>query len=119
MFIVKRSMINTCYVLLLASGFLWGWLWPVSLAGLLLTLYLLSKSHKLSTKAFLWQCALFGYVFLGVVLNWIYGIHTTDLIANSFFSSLFLGLTYLLMVGALAIGFVFFGILYRLLKIST
>ncbi len=117
--LAKRSSLTGGCALLLATGFLGGWLWPVSLAGLVGAMWLLSKSDKLSTKAFLVQCALFGYVFLGVVLNWIYGINTTDLIADTFFAWLFLGLSFLLMVGALAIGFVLFGLLYCRLKVST
>lgn len=116
---LKRSLLTSICALLVASGFLWGWLWPLSLLGLTFSIALLGKSDKLSTKAFLFQCMLYGYVLLGVTLNWIYGINTTDLIADTFFSFLFLSLSFILMVGFLAIGFVLFGLLYRKLKIST
>lgn len=116
---IKRSLITSSCAALAASGFLWGWLWPVSLAGLTLSLWLLGKSDKLSRKAFLLQCMLYGYIYLGLTLNWIYGINTTDLIADTFFAFLFLGLSFLLMVGFLAIGFVLLGYLYRKLKVST
>lgn len=116
---VKRSLLTSVCAALAASSFLQGWLWPVSLLGLVLSLWLLDRSDKLSTKAFLLQCMLYGYVYLGLTLNWIYGINTTDLIADTFFAFLFLGLSFLLMVGYLAVGFVLLGYLYRKLKIST
>lgn len=112
-------MLTSACAALAACGFLWGWLWPVSLLGLVLSIWLLGKSEKLSTQAFLLQCMLYGYVYLGLTLNWIYGINTTDLIADTFFAFLFLGLSFLLMVGYLAVGFVLFGYLYRKMRVST
>lgn len=117
--IIWRSLLTAGCAILLASGFLWPWLWPCSLFGLLMLLFLLGRSEMLSQRQLIWQCAVFGYVFFGIVLNWMYGIKTTELIGDTFFASLFLGLTYALMVGALAIGFIVAGYLYKRLGIST
>jgi len=117
--LLKHSLYTSGCALLVATPFIWSWTWPVGILGLVLMLYALSKAEKFTTKQFLVQSLLFGYVFFGVVLGWIYGIHTTELIGNTIFAILFLGLTYLIMVGGLAVGFLFFGILYRSLRIST
>lgn len=116
---IRHVLCTVGCALLLASGFLWSWAWLVSLVGVVLSIYLLSKSDQLSRKAFLWLSLLYGYVFFGTTLAWVYGIHTTELIADTFFSVVFLGLTYAIMVGSLAVGFLFFGIFYRVLRVST
>lgn len=116
---LRRSMLVAGCALFLASSFIWSWAWPIGLMGLVLTLYTLSKAEKLSTKQFLLQSLLFGYVFFGIVLCWIYGIHTTELIGDTPLAIVFLALTFVLMVGALATGFMVFGLLYRKLHIST
>ncbi len=116
---LKRSLLSAVCALVVASGFVWDWAWVFSLVGLVSTLGLLACSEKLSTKSFIWQCVIFGYVFLGVVLNWIYGIHTTELIGDTPLAVVFLVLTFVLMVGVLTMGFVLMGALYRRLKIST
>lgn len=116
--LLKIGLIALCAVTM-ASGFLVSWLWLVSLMGLILGLYLLEHSAKFSRKQFTWYCLLFGYVFFGIVLNWIYKIKTTELIEDTFYAGLFLGLTYFLMVGAFAIGFLVFAVLYRGLGISV
>jgi len=116
--LLQRSLFTGGSAALVASGFVLHGSWALSLLGLLLLLTLLGHSDKLSRKQFLWQCALFGYVYFGIVLRWVFNINAIDLIKDSFFAGFFIFLTYILMVGSFAVGFVMAGFLYRQLNIS-
>lgn len=116
--VIRVAIVMGCAALL-SVGFLWSWAWPLSLIGLVAGLHLLERSAELSRKQFTWYCLLFGYVFFGIVLNWIYKIKTTELIEDTLYAGLFLGLTYILMVGAFAVGFLVFAVLYRGISISV
>lgn len=117
--LLRRSFLTSVTAFFVAIGFIWPGLGLLSIPGLLGLVVLLGRSEHLSRKQFLWQCALFGYVYCGIVLRWVFDINALDLIGDTFYAVIFTVLTYLLMVGALAVGFVVSGYLYRQLGISV
>lgn len=82
-----------------------GWLViPVVVAYLAWLLY-----RQPGTK----QIWLSGVVFFSVVVNWMYHIHATELIPNNILATLFLILTFSIVVGTLSVGFLFFGYMFQ------
>ncbi len=114
-----RGLLVSSSAFLTASGFIWQGAGLLSIVGLVFLIVLLERSERVPQRQFLWYCALFGYVYCGLVLRWVFAINALDLIGDTFFATLFTGLTYVLMVGALAVGFVVSGYLYRQLNISV
>lgn len=76
--------------------------------------YLRWLDSKPSTK----QIWLSGMAFFAIVLNWVYGIHATDLIPNNVLAIAFLALTFAIVVGSLSMGFLLFGYGYHKLNID-
>jgi apolipoprotein N-acyltransferase len=56
---------------------------------------------------------LFGLVYFGVVMSWMFNIHATELIEDSFLAGVFKSLTLFLIVSVLAVGFVITGLMIK------
>lgn len=87
----------------------YGWLVIPCVVG-----YLVWLDRKPLTK----QIWLSGIAFFAIALNWLYHIHATELIPNNALATIFLILTFSIVVGSLSIGFLIFGYIYNRLKID-
>lgn len=94
-----------------------GWLVFVALLPLLFGLEWL---EGLSWKRWHKVAVLYGVglVFFGIIVQWMYHIRATDLIADSALRMTFVILSFFLVASSLALGFVVFGWLYFRLSIS-
>lgn len=87
----------------------YGWLLIPCVVG-----YLIWLDSKPTIK----QIWLSGVAYFGIVVNWLYHIHATELIPNNLLAVAFLVLTFSVVVGSLSIGFLLFGWGYRRLKVD-
>ncbi len=99
------------------TNYHFGWFGFVALLPLLFTLeWLGSVAWKRWQKVALLYGI--GLVFFGVIVQWMYHIHATDLIADSVLRMVFIILSFFLVASSLALGFIVFGQLYFRLKVS-
>ncbi len=94
-----------------------GWL---SLVALLPLLFGLEWLEELKWKRWHKVALLYGVglVFFGIIVQWMYHIRATDLIADSALRMTFVILSFFLVASSLALGFVAFGWLYFRLPLS-
>lgn len=94
-----------------------GWL---SIVALLPLLFGLEWLEGLTWKRWHKVAVLYGVglVFFGIIVQWMYHIRATDLIADSALRMTFVILSFLLVASSLALGFIVFGWLYFRLPIS-
>lgn len=87
-------------------------------AGWLLIPCLVSYLWWLDQKPTTKQIWLSGVSFFAITVNWMYKIHATELIPSNLLASLFLALTFAIVVGSLSLGFLLFGWLYNRYRID-
>ncbi len=95
----------------------WGGLVLVSLVPLLFTLEWL-EGTAWSRRRKVWFLYGIGLVFFGIIVQWMYRIHATDLIADNALRTAFIMLSFFLVASSLALGFIVFGWLYNKLGVS-
>lgn len=99
-----------------AVGFLWARGATLSFIGLTLTVYLLLSSEYLKTRSFVRLCYLYGLVFFGLVMMWMWHVTVADLIINTTVAFIFKTLTTALVIAVLAVGFVLLGGVFRQIR---
>lgn len=99
------------------TNYHYGWFGFVALLPLLFALEWLEglKWKRWRKIAMLYGI---GLVFFGIIVQWMYHIHATDLIADSALRLAFIILSFFLVASSLALGFIVFGQLYFRLKLS-
>lgn len=112
---VTELLIVVLTALLSSIGFVWSWGILPSLVGLIAAVKLAFVGLSIERSAFLKYCYVYGLVYFAVVMHWMFNIHATELIANSFFALFFKYLTLLIVVSVLAVGFVIAGSIFRYL----
>ena len=95
-----------------ALGFVWAGLVGLSLVGMLGLMYCVVERKRVPRR-FVGLSYLFGLVYFGVVMSWMFNIHATELIEDSFLAGVFKALTLFLIVSVLAVGFVITGVIVK------
>ncbi|HMS50338.1 MAG TPA: hypothetical protein PKA02_02795 [Candidatus Saccharibacteria bacterium] len=116
--LLRRSLVTSATAGVLALAFVFTRVAGLSILSFLLLLFVLQKASKLTMRQFLRQSYLFGLVYFGIVMAWIYKIHATDLIPNNTLAIMFKTLTFLLIMSSMGTGFLLAGLLYRKLRID-
>jgi len=108
-----------CIAALCAIGFVYSYANIISVLSIGLVLPLLRISSKLDNKRYYAIWSVFSFTYFAIVLSWVYKINATDLIQDSYLSSIFLIITFALMIGAFSTGTILMAYTVRKLNITT